>query len=222
MSFFNCNLAGSAGGSGGATGGLVTKFEKSVTISSSELAEVTINLSEDISNYANITNEQIIVELKDIAVNTAADSVGRATLEHTYNSETGDLTITSTSSRMPFSYNSTTELELFIYVLDVARVTSTEQLKGSFPGDNSESKKIHCGFRPSTITVHCITNNGLSERIVIYNDAINTDKVCGGSSSSPLSDISTNTWLTLNEDGFTINNAKLLQSVCTVYWVATK
>ena len=57
MSYFNSNITG---GSGGAASGLVTKFMKTIAISSSALAEVTIDISRDITNYKNITNDNII------------------------------------------------------------------------------------------------------------------------------------------------------------------
>lgn len=111
MSYFNSNITGSSGG-GSSAGGLVTKFEKTVTISSAELAEVTIDISEDILNYKDVTNERIIVELN----NASAIAAGDAELNHTYNAETGVITITSTNSSIPFASNSTVELKLNIYV----------------------------------------------------------------------------------------------------------
>lgn len=114
MSFFNANVTGDGAGSSG----LVTKFEKTVTISTAKLAEVVVNLADDISNYANITNEQIIVEL----VNTSAIAAGDATLSHTYNAETGDLTITSTNSSIPFASSSAVKLELIVYVAGAIQI----------------------------------------------------------------------------------------------------
>lgn len=111
MSYFNSNITGSSGG-GSSAGGLVTKFEKTVTISSSELAEITINISEDVLNYKDITNDRIIVELN----NANAIAAGDAELSHTYNAETGVVTITSTNSSIPFASNSTVELSVNIYV----------------------------------------------------------------------------------------------------------
>ena len=119
MSYFNSNITG---GSGGAAGGLVTKFEKSVMIDSGELASVIINLTEDIRNYKNITNEQIIVELNSVYANFASGSAGSATLEHIYDSETGELTITSSSSRMPFSFTSAVEVIFDIYVVGAVQM----------------------------------------------------------------------------------------------------
>lgn len=109
MSYFNSNITG---GSGGAAGGLVTKFEKTITISSSELAEVTIDISNDVSNYKDVTNDRIIVELND----ASAIAAGDAKLTHTYNSETGIITITSTNSSIPFASSSATELSVNVYV----------------------------------------------------------------------------------------------------------
>lgn len=114
MSFFNANVTG--GGGTGSAGGLVTKFEKSAIIDTNELSSIIINLSEDIRNYESITNEQIIVEIGGVHANFASGSAGSATLEHSYNPETGDLTITSSSSRMPFSFTSTVEVTFTIYV----------------------------------------------------------------------------------------------------------
>lgn len=111
MSYFNSNITGSSGG-GSSAGGLVTKFEKTVTISSSELAEISIDISADVLNYKDVTNDRIIVELKD----TNAIAAGDAKLTHNYNAETGIITITSTNSSIPFASSSTTELNLNIYV----------------------------------------------------------------------------------------------------------
>lgn len=111
MSYFNSNITGSSGGGGGASG-LVTKLEKSVVISSSELAEVTIDISGDINNYADITNDRIIIELN----NANAIAAGDAELSHTYNAETGVITITSTNSNIPFASSSAVELNVNVYI----------------------------------------------------------------------------------------------------------
>ena len=111
MSYFNSNITGSSGG-GSSAGGLVTKFEKTVTISSAELAEVTIDISADVLNYKDITNDRIIIELND----ASAIAAGDAKLNHTYNAETGVITITSTNSSIPFASNSAVELSVNIYV----------------------------------------------------------------------------------------------------------
>lgn len=108
MSYFNSNITG---GSGGASG-LVTKFEKTIAISSSELAEVTIDISKDISNYKDITNDRIIVELND----ASAIAAGDAKLTHTYDTERGVITITSTNSSIPFASSSAVELSINVYV----------------------------------------------------------------------------------------------------------
>ena len=109
MSYFNSNITG---GSGGAAGGLVTKFMKTIAISSSALAEVTIDISHDITNYKNITNDNIIIELNNASAITAGDSE----LSHTYDAETGIITITSTNSNIPFASSSAVELDVNIYV----------------------------------------------------------------------------------------------------------
>lgn len=111
MSYFNSNITGSSGG-GSSAGGLVTKFEKTVTISSSELAKISIDISADILNYKDVTNDRIIVELNDASAITA----GHAKLTHNYNAETGIITITSTNSSIPFASSSATELSLNVYV----------------------------------------------------------------------------------------------------------
>lgn len=110
MSYFNSNITGGSG-SGGASG-LVTKLEKKVAISSSALAEVTIDISHDITNYKDIINDNIIVELN----NASAIATGDAELSHTYNAETGIITITSTNSSIPFASSSAVELSVNVYV----------------------------------------------------------------------------------------------------------
>lgn len=109
MSYFNSNITG---GSGGAAGGLVTKFMKTIAISSSALAEVTIDISHDITNYKDIINDNIIIELN----NTSAIAAGDAELSHTYNAETGVITITSTNSNIPFASGSAVELDVNVYI----------------------------------------------------------------------------------------------------------
>ena len=116
MSYFNSNITGSSG-SGGASG-LVTKFEKTIAISSSELAEVTIDISSDVSNYKDVTNDRIIVELN----NASAIAVGDANLNHTYNAETGVITITSTNSSIPFASNSAAEFNVNVYVVGAVQM----------------------------------------------------------------------------------------------------
>lgn len=106
MSYFNSNITGGSGG------GLVTKFVKAITISSSALAEVTIDISHDISNYKDVTNDNIIIELN----NTSAIAAGDAELSHTYNADTGVITITSTNSNIPFASSSAVELSVNVYV----------------------------------------------------------------------------------------------------------
>lgn len=139
MSFFNSNITG-AGGSGGAAGGLVTKFEKSITIGSEATAEIVINLADDISNYKNITNEQIIVELQKISVSLDSGTSGYANLEHSYNQETGDLTITSSTSLMPFRNPSELTLPIAIYVAGAVQLPpapeSTVNLVNMFAFEN--------------------------------------------------------------------------------------
>lgn len=109
MSYFNSNITG---GSGGAAGGLVTKFMKTITISSSALAEVTIDISRDITNYKYITNDNIIIELN----NASAIAAGDAKLSHTYDAETGIITITSTNSNIPFVSGSAVKLDVNVYI----------------------------------------------------------------------------------------------------------
>ena len=109
MSYFNSNITG---GSGGAASGLVTKFMKTITISSSALAEVTIDISSDITNYKDIINDNIIIELN----NASAIAAGDAELSHAYDAETGVITITSTNSNIPFASGSAIELDVNVYV----------------------------------------------------------------------------------------------------------
>lgn len=125
MSYFNSNITGGSGGSGGASG-LVTKFVKTITISSSELAEVTIDISSDISNYKDVTNDRIIVELND----ASAIAAGDAELTHTYNAETGIITIKSTNSSIPFASSSAVELSVNVYVAGAVQTPPTTKVTG--------------------------------------------------------------------------------------------
>lgn len=125
MSYFNSNITGGSGGSGGASG-LVTKFLKTIAISSSELAEVTIDISSDISNYKDITNDRIIVELNDASAIAAGDTE----LTHTYDAETGIITITSTNSSIPFASSSAVELSVNVYVAGAVQLPPKPEYNG--------------------------------------------------------------------------------------------
>lgn len=125
MSYFNSNITGGSGGSGGASG-LVTKFVKTITISSSKLAEVTIDISSDISNYKDVTNDRIIIELND----ASAIAAGDAELTHTYNAETGIITIRSTNSSIPFASSSAVELSVNVYVAGAVQTPPTTKVTG--------------------------------------------------------------------------------------------
>lgn len=131
MSYFNSNITGGSGGSGGASG-LVTKFEKVIAISSSELAEVTIDISSDVSNYKDVTNDRIIVELND----TSAIAAGDAKLTHTYNAETGIITITSTNSSIPFASSSAVELSVNVYVAGAVQMPPAPILEKQYLFDS--------------------------------------------------------------------------------------
>lgn len=100
------------GKGGSSTGGIVTKLVKSVTIGSSGLNNVTIDISNDVSNYNSITNDNIIIEFNDIASKTAAV----AKLNHTYDADTGIITITSNSNNLPFASASETTLKLNVFL----------------------------------------------------------------------------------------------------------
>lgn len=139
MSYFNSNITGGSGGSGVASG-LVTKFVKTIKISSSELARVTIDISKDISNYKDVTNDRIIVELNDVSAIAAGD----AKLTHTYDAETGIITITSTNSSIPFASSSAVELSANVYVAGAVQLPPEPEVElGKFtylenvaPSDN--------------------------------------------------------------------------------------
>lgn len=100
------------GKGGSSSGGNVTKLVKSVSIGSSDLNNITINISNDVSNYNSITNDNIIIEFTDIASKAAAV----AKLNHTYNADTGIITITSSSNDLPFASTSETTLNLNVFL----------------------------------------------------------------------------------------------------------
>lgn len=131
MSYFNSNITGGSGDSGGASG-LVTKFVKTITISSSGLAEVTIDISSDISNYKDITNDRIIIELND----ASAIAAGDAELTHTYNAKTGIITIKSTNSSIPFASNSAVELSVNVYVAGAVQLPPAPVLEKQYLFDS--------------------------------------------------------------------------------------
>lgn len=100
------------GKGGSSSGGIVTKLVKNVTVGSSDLNNATINISNDVSNYNSITNDNIIIEFTDIASKAAAV----AKLNHTYDADTGIITITSNSNDLPFASTSETTLELNVFL----------------------------------------------------------------------------------------------------------
>lgn len=100
------------GKGGSSSGGIVTKLIKNVTVGSSDLNNATIDISNDVSNYNSITNDNIIIEFSDIASKAAAV----AKLNHTYNADTGIITITSSSNDLPFASTSETTLNLNVFL----------------------------------------------------------------------------------------------------------
>lgn len=100
------------GKGGSSSGGIVTKLIKNVTVGSSNLNNATIDISNDVSNYNSITNDNIIIEFSDIASKAAAV----AKLNHTYNADTGIITITSSSNDLPFASTSETTLNLNVFL----------------------------------------------------------------------------------------------------------
>lgn len=109
MSFYFHAIYGKGGSS---SGGIVTKLVKNVTVSSSDLNNATIDISNDVSNFNSITNDNIIIEFSDIASKAAAV----AKLNHTYNADTGIITITSNSNNLPFASTSETTLNLNVFL----------------------------------------------------------------------------------------------------------
>lgn len=127
-------------GKGGiSSGGIVTKLVKNVTVSNSDLNNVTINISSDVSNYKSITNDNIIIEFNDIASKAAAV----AKLNHTYDANTGIITITSNSKDLPFASKSETTLELNVFLAGkivippVRKTTLTVNKSGKTTKDTS-------------------------------------------------------------------------------------
>ena len=109
MSFYFHAIYGKGGSS---SGGIVTKLVKNVAVSSSDLNNATIDISNDVSNFNSITNDNIIIEFSDIASKAAAV----AKLNHTYNADTGIITITSNSNDLPFASTSETTLNLNVFL----------------------------------------------------------------------------------------------------------
>lgn len=109
MSFYFHAIYGKGGSS---SGGIVTKLVKNVTVSSSDLNNATIDISNDVSNFNSITNDNIIIEFSDIASKAAAI----AKLNHTYNADAGIITITSNSNDLPFASTSETTLKLNVFL----------------------------------------------------------------------------------------------------------
>lgn len=139
MSYFNSNITGGSVGSGGASG-LVTKFMKTIAISSSALAEVTIDISSDITNYKDITNDNIIIELN----NASAIAAGDAELSHTYDTETGVITITSTNSNIPFASSSAVELDVNVYIAGAVQLPPAPVTNIYKIADKTTNKRIDC------------------------------------------------------------------------------
>ena len=92
MSYFNTN------NSSGTGSGLVTKITKQISLTSEAKASIEIDISGDVENYDSLTTDLISVELCGVSAGEAGD----ATLTREYNKETGVITLTSTSSALPF------------------------------------------------------------------------------------------------------------------------
>lgn len=113
-------------GGSSSSGGIVTKLVKSVNIDSSGLNNVTIDISNDVSNYNSITNDNIIIEFNDIASKTAAV----AKLNHTYDANTGIITITSNSNDLPFASTSETTLKLNVFLAGEVVIPPVKPITG--------------------------------------------------------------------------------------------
>lgn len=116
-------------GKGGSTS-IVTKFVKTVEISSANKKSVTINISNDITNYTEISNDNIIIELADVSSNAAAD--GKIT--HTYDNNTGIITITSNNGSIPFASNKSNSIVLNIYVAGNIQFPPEQQVNVTVKG----------------------------------------------------------------------------------------
>lgn len=114
------------GKGGSSSGGIVTKLVKNVTVSNSDLNNVTIDISNDVNNYNSITNDNIIIEFTDIASKAAAV----AKLNHTYNADTGIITITSNSNDLPFASKSETTLELNVFLAGKVVIPPVKPITG--------------------------------------------------------------------------------------------
>lgn len=110
MSFYFHAIYGKGGST--SSGGIVTKLVKNVTVNSSNLNNTTIDISNDVSNFNSITNDNIIIEFSVIASKAAAV----AKLNHTYNANTGIITITSNNNNLPFASTSETTLNLNVFL----------------------------------------------------------------------------------------------------------
>ena len=119
MSYFN---ASTNNGSGSGSG-LVTKITKQISLTSEATASIEINISEDVENYAKISNDLISVELQGVSAGEAGD----ATLTREYNSTTGVITLTSTSSALPFKSTAGQIIDVIVSIAGAVQFPPTPE-----------------------------------------------------------------------------------------------
>ena len=101
--------------------------------------------------------------------------------------------------------------------------TTKKCVSGSFVCDGVVPKTIKCGFKPSHITMHVYRNdlNVTYTTLLVYDGDINPDKMYRSGGSGAVAE-NLATQITLNDDGFTINNIRGNQTSnsYTTKWVA--
>jgi len=103
----------------GSGGGTVSRITKQVALSGSE-DDILIDISKYISDYADKTNANFIVELHGLS--STATTATTATISHTYEASTGILTITSSSTLLPFSVSGTGTIEVQVDIIGTVEV----------------------------------------------------------------------------------------------------
>mgnify|MGYP007002649298 CR=1 FL=1 len=161
------------GNGGSSSGGNVTKLVKSISIGSSDLNNITIDISNDVSNYNSITNDNIIIEFTDIASKAAAV----AKLNHTYNADTGIITITSSSNDLPFASTSETTLNLNVFLAGEVVIPPVKPITGykvseGYASINATSIKDLITGNAINATLNSKTIIGAKDDIIIATYAV--------------------------------------------------
>ena len=124
MSFFNCNLAGSAGGGAEVIYNYLI-INKVIQTTAIDRTTIDVDLSNELAEYPDVRNDNIYVEIVQGGLNATQAMSRTINLTHDYNSESKVLTLKSNLKYAPYATIVDTSIELNIVVTGISnRVTN--------------------------------------------------------------------------------------------------